>query len=129
MSNVTSFSGRLTKDSEVRFAPTGTAFCNFTVASDFGYGDNGGTNFLECVIIGKRAEGKLPEYLKKGQEVHIIGELQIKSYEDKEGVNRKDVKIIVDKLDLMGGSKTNHGQASHQQQDTSDSDPFGQPPF
>ena len=105
MSNVTSFSGRLTKDSEVRYAPSGAAFCNFTVASDFGYGDNGGTNYFECVIIGKRAEGKLPEYLKKGQEVHIIGELQIKSYKDKEGVNRKDIKTVVDKLDLMGGTK------------------------
>jgi len=101
--NVYSFTGRLARDSETRFTPGGMAICNFTVAVDYGFGDNKGTNWLRCSLFGKRAEGQLPKYLVKGTQVAISGELRIREYDDKDGVKRTSVEVNVDKLDLIGG--------------------------
>ncbi|OIP99899.1 MAG: single-stranded DNA-binding protein [Zetaproteobacteria bacterium CG2_30_46_52] len=101
--NVYSFTGRLGRDSEQRFAQNGTAICSFTVAVDYGYGDNKGTNWVRCSLFGKRAEGGLPQYLKKGAQVAINGELRIREYDDKDGNKRTSVEVNVDNLDLIGG--------------------------
>ncbi|MDQ6953236.1 MAG: single-stranded DNA-binding protein [Mariprofundaceae bacterium] len=101
--NIYSFTGRLGRDSETRFTPGGMAICNFTVAVDYGFGDNKGTNWLRCSLFGKRAEGQLPKYLVKGTQVAISGELRIREYDDKDGNRRTSVEVNVDKLDLIGG--------------------------
>jgi len=101
--NIYSFTGRLGRDSETRFTPGGMAICNFTVAVDYGFGENKGTNWLRCSLFGKRAEGQLPKYLVKGTQVAISGELRIREYDDKDGVRRTSVEVSVDKLDLIGG--------------------------
>jgi len=104
--NICTFTGRLAKDSEVRSTTGGTAVCNFTVAVDYGYGEHKGTNWMRCSLFGKRAEGKLPEYLKKGTQVGISGELRISQYEDKEGVSKTSVDVSVEKIDLLGQPKS-----------------------
>jgi len=101
--NIYSFTGRLGRDSETRFTPGGMAICNFTVAVDYGFGENKGTNWLRCSLFGKRAEGQLPKYLVKGTQVAISGELRIREYDDKDGNKRTSVEVSVDKLDLIGG--------------------------
>ena len=101
--NVYSFTGRLARDCEQRFTQSGMAICSFSVAVDYGFGDNKGTNWIRASLFGKRAEGGLPQYLKKGTQVAISGELRIREYDDKEGVKRTSVEVSVDKLDLIGG--------------------------
>lgn len=93
--------GRLAADAEVRFNPAGNAFCNFTVISNYGYGENKGTNSNRCLVVGKRAEGRLPEYLKKGQQVYIVGEQQTKVWTDSDGKKRYDVQTFVGTLELL----------------------------
>jgi len=102
--NVYNFTGRLARDAETRFTQGGLAICSFSVAVDYGYGDNKGTNWLRCSLFGKRAEGQLPKYLVKGKQVAISGELRIREYDDKEGNKRTSVEVSVDKLDLIGGA-------------------------
>ena len=103
--NIYSFTGRLGKDSETRFTQGGMAICSFSVAVDHGFGEKKGTNWLRCSLFGKRAEGKLPQYLIKGAQVAISGELRIREYDDKDGNKRTSVEVSVDKLDLIGGNK------------------------
>jgi len=103
--NLYNFTGRLGKDSETKFTPGGMAICSFSVAVDYGYGENKGTNWIRCSLFGKRAEGKLPQYLVKGAQVAVSGELRIREYDDKDGVKRTSVEVSVDKLDLIGGNK------------------------
>ena len=115
--NVYSFTGRLARDSETRFTQGGMAICSFTVAVDFGYGENKGTNWLRCSIFGKRAEGGLPKYLVKGTQVAISGELRVREYDDKDGNKRTSVDVSVDKIDLIGGrSDGGQGGGGYQQQ-------------
>ena len=97
--------GRLAADAEVQRNSAGNTFCNFTVLSDFGYGENKGTNSNRCLIVGKQADGKLPEYLKKGQQVYIIGEQQTKKWTDDNNNTRYDVKTFVGTLELLSPPK------------------------
>ena len=101
--NIYTATGRLTKDAETRFTQSGMAICNFTTAVDYGYGDNKGANFIRCSLFGERAKGKLPEYLLKGTQVAVSGELKIREYDDKDGHKRTSVELNVDRLDLIGG--------------------------
>jgi len=116
--NLYTFTGRLARDCETRHTQSGMTVCNFTVAVDVGYGDNKGTNWLRCALFGKRAEGQLPQYLLKGTQVAIAGELRVREYDDKEGVRRTSLDVSVDKLDLIGSkqdSQQNAQQGSYQQ--------------
>lgn len=101
--NIYTFTGRLGRDAEQRVTQSGTSICSFTVAVDYGYGDNKGTNWIRCSLFGKRAEGGLPKYLVKGTQVAITGELRIREYDDKDGNKRTSVEVNVDNLDLIGG--------------------------
>jgi single-strand DNA-binding protein len=125
--NVYTFSGRLTRDCEQRFTQGGMAICSFSVAVDYGFGDNKGTNFIRCSLFGKRAEGGLPQYLLKGTQVAISGELKVREYDDKDGVKRTSVEVSADKLDLIGG-KSDSGQQGNQQRAPAGNDPFADSP-
>ena len=123
--NIYSFTGRLGRDSETRYTQGGMAICSFTVAVDYGFGDNKGTNWIRASLFGKRAEGGLPQYLVKGAQVAITGELKVREYEDKEGLKRTSVEVSVDKIDLIGGR-----EGGQQAAPAKNSDPFaGQPDF
>ena len=127
--NIYNFTGRLARDCEQRFTQGGMAICSFSVAVDYGFGDNKGTNWIRCTLFGKRAEGGLPQYLMKGAQVAISGELKVREYDDKEGNKRTSVEVSVDKLDLIGGKQDNK-QPSATNRENGNSDPFaGQPDF
>jgi len=78
MSNVFSFTGTVGRDAEVRYLPSGQAVLNVTVANNIGFGDKQQTLWIRCAVWGKRAEGQLQNYLKKGQQVFVSGELSQK---------------------------------------------------
>ena len=67
MSNVFSFTWTVGRDAEVRYAPSGVAILNVTVANNICFGDKQQTLWIRVVVFGKRAEGQLQNYLKKSQ--------------------------------------------------------------
>lgn len=99
--NVFTFTGHLGKDCETSATPTGTAVCQFSVAVSSGFGDRQKTTWVRCAVFGKRAEGKLPEHLVKGQKVAISGELTLDEWE-KDGAKHSMLKVNVNGLDLIG---------------------------
>jgi len=111
--NTFNFTGNLGRDVEVKYAASGTAIASFSVPVKSGYGDNEKTSWVRCAIIGKRAEGGLIQYLKKGQLVGISGELSINVYTNKEGVEKTSVEVFVKEIDLLG-SKQQASQAPQQ---------------
>ncbi|MDX8384044.1 MAG: single-stranded DNA-binding protein [Ghiorsea sp.] len=110
--NIYSFTGRLARDCETKFTQGGMAICSFTVAVDFGFGERKGTNWIRCSLFGKRAEGGLPQYLLKGAQVAVSGELKVGEYKDRDNIMRTSVDVNVDHLDLIGGKndKASGGQ-------------------
>lgn len=80
MNNV-SLVGRLTRDPELRYTPSGTAACSFTLAVDdpFAKGDKK-ADFLSIVVWGKSAESSA-NYLKKGHLTGVTGRISTRNYE------------------------------------------------
>lgn len=113
MSNVFSFTGTVGRDAEVRFAPSGVAILNVTVANNIGFGDKQQTLWVRVVLFGKRAEGKLPEYLKKGQQVFVSGELTQSEYKANDGTTKTSLELNATIIDLIG--KRSDGQDAPQQ--------------
>ena len=103
--NTISITGRLTRDAELRYTPSGKPVSSFCVASDYGYGDRKKANFFECGLWGERAE-KVTQYLTKGTPLTVIGELEIYEYQGKDGIKRKAIRVHVDKFEFQGSKPT-----------------------
>ncbi len=101
--NSFSFTGRLTRDAEFRSTPTGLSILKFSVANNTGFGDKQKTNFVNCTLFGKRAEGELHHHLVKGKEVAVSGELNLETYTRKDGSNGASLECKVNSVDLIGG--------------------------
>jgi single-strand DNA-binding protein len=102
MSNVFSFTGTVAKDAEVRYAASGLAVLSVNVANNIGFGDKQQTLWLRVTLFGKRAEGQLKDYLKKGQQVFVSGELSQSEYQANDGTTRTSLELNANIIDLVG---------------------------
>ena len=110
--NLLAMTGNLGRDAEVRQAGSSTV-CSFAVALSSGWGDKKTTTWLNCSLWGKQAEGTLPSYLKKGQQVALTGELSTREYQAKDGTMKTSLELRVGTIDLIGKRDDNSGgQAS-----------------
>ena len=100
--NSISVSGNIGKDSEVRFLPNGDPICSFSVADSMG--KDKPTIWWNCSLFGKRAEA-LSQYLTKGQQVTVIGNVTEREWQDKDGGKRKSMDVRVSDVALMGGKR------------------------
>lgn len=92
--------GRLTKDPEERVTASGTPVCSFCLAVENGYGEKKRTDFLDCVAWSKTAEF-IGNYFSKGQRILLQGHIQTRTWQDKEGKNRKAVEVIADRAGFV----------------------------
>ncbi len=113
MSNVFSFTGTIGRDAEVRSAPSGQTVLNVTVANNIGFGDRQQTLWIRVALWGKRAEGTFPNYLKKGQQVFVSGELTQREYQANDGTTKSSLELNANIIDLIG--KRNEQSAPPQQ--------------
>ncbi len=104
--NILTVTGNLGKDAEVRTAGSGTV-CGFSVAITAGYGDKKQTVWLDCSVWGKQAEGALPGYLKKGQQVAVSGELSTREHEGK-----TYLQLRCNTIDLIGKKDDSQSSAA-----------------
>lgn len=99
--------GNLGKDPEVRFTQSGRAVANFSVAtSEVWTGQDGGrqerTEWHNVVVWGKQAES-CGQYLAKGRQVFVQGNIRTRSYEDKTGNTRYVTEIVAQRVQFLGG--------------------------
>lgn len=112
--NVFCFTGNLGRDAEVKYLPSGSAVCEFSVAATAGYGTRKKTLWIKCSLWGKRAEGSLPELLVKGQSVAVSGELSMREWEGKDGAMRKELELNVNDITLIGQKGAQPGSPSQE---------------
>ncbi|MCX0404083.1 single-stranded DNA-binding protein [Clostridium perfringens] len=100
--------GRLVKEPEIKFLDgDGKAVARFTIAASRKIKGKDGkreTDFFNCVIFGKLAEG-ITKYANKGQEIVLVGEVRNRSYEDKDNIKRYITEVYVSEFDLFGSYK------------------------
>jgi single-strand DNA-binding protein len=98
--------GNLGRDPEVRYAPSGDAITNITVATTDQWKDKSGekqerTEWHRVVFFGRQAE-IAGEYLKKGSQVYIEGSLRTRKWTDQGGQERYTTEIIADRMQMLG---------------------------
>jgi len=96
------FTGNLGGDAETRFTPGGDAVVQFSVAATAGYGDKQVTTWAKCIMFGKRGEA-VSEYLTKGTKVGIVGEVALKKWKNRDGIEVSTLEVRVNDLTLLGG--------------------------
>ena len=95
--------GRLTKDPELRYSPSGVAIANFTLAVERNFKNAQGekeTDFFNCVVYKQLAE-LCANYLAKGRLASIDGRIQIRTYNDKERQKRWVTEIIGENVQFL----------------------------
>ncbi|NOT84510.1 MAG: single-stranded DNA-binding protein [Methylococcaceae bacterium] len=112
MSNVFSFTGTVGRDAEVRPTPSGQTVLNVTVANNIGFGDKQQTMWVRVALWGKRAEGSLAQYLKKGQQVFVSGELSMREYQATDGTTKSSLELNANIIDLVGKRNEQTGQGA-----------------
>jgi single-strand DNA-binding protein len=129
MSNVFSFTGTIGRDAEVRYAQSGLAVLNFTVANNIGFGDKQQTLWIRVALFGKRAEGSLKDYLKKGQQVFVSGELTQSEYKANDGTTKTSLELNANIIDLIGKkSESSQPQQNYQSSGAREQAPARQAP-
>ena len=101
--NLVILTGRLTKEPEIKFGASGTAYCKFTLAVNRVKKDDP-ADFIFCSAFGKTAE-LIAEYVKKGNNLGIQGRLQQDTYE-KDGEKISKTGVTVDKIEFLESNKT-----------------------
>lgn len=114
--NSWAFTGRLGRDSELRILPGGTSVLNFSAAVDVGFGEKKATIWPNCSMFGDRAE-KLEQYLKKGQQVGIVGEVSLREWGN-DGQTKTALEVRVLSVELLGskdGGRQDRSEPARQQ--------------
>ena len=99
--------GNLGQDPELRYTGSGTAVCNFSLATTESYKDRDGNQVENTewhrVVAWARLAEICGEYLKKGRQVYIEGQIQTRQWEDKEGQTRYTTEIKAREMQMLGG--------------------------
>ena len=100
-------SGRVGKDAELRYIPSGKAVLNFSLAVDVGFGDKKETQWWKCAMWGERGE-KLHQHIVKGKVLTVEGitsGAEPRTWTDKAGTVHAEWAMSINKLAFVGGGK------------------------
>lgn len=109
--------GRLGQDPELKYTPSGSAVCNFSVATSESWNDKSSgqkqerTEWHRVVVWGKLAE-LCNQYLSKGRQAFVEGRLQTRSWDDQNGQKRYATEVMATTVQFIGGQAT-QGQGNY----------------
>jgi single-strand DNA-binding protein len=107
--------GRLGNDPDMKYTASGTAIANLSVATGKQWTDKQSgerkesTEWHRVVFFGRTAE-VCSEYLKKGSQVHIEGELRTRQWEDQNGQTRYTTEVVGREMIMLGGKHSGKAQ-------------------
>lgn len=123
--------GRLTRDPELRYVPSGQPVASFSLAVDRPFTNQQGereTDFIDIVAWRKLAE-QVSQHLSKGRLVAVEGRLQIRSFETQDGQKRRVAEVVADAVRFLDRKATAAAVAAPAQgeefaEDTEEDVPF-----
>ncbi|MGY3750977.1 single-stranded DNA-binding protein [Vagococcus acidifermentans] len=115
--------GRLTRDPDLRYTPSGAAVATFNLAVNRNFTNQSGereADFINCVIWRKSAE-TLANYARKGTLLGVTGRIQTRNYENQQGQRVYVTEVVCDNFQLLESKS-----ASEQRQQQFSGGNFGQ---
>ena len=111
--------GRMTRDPELRQAPSGVPVASFTLAVDRSYTPRDGgerqTDFIDVVAWRNTGEF-VSKYFVKGQMAAVTGRLQIRDWTDKDGNKRRSAEVVADNIYFTESKKSREASFGHTEQ-------------
>lgn len=95
--------GNLTRDPEFSETAAGVAVCKFSIAVSRTYADQNGekqTDFFNCTAWRQTADA-VARYTKKGNKIAVIGSMQSRAYEDRQGVKKTVWEVQVSEIEFL----------------------------
>jgi single-strand DNA-binding protein len=109
--------GNAGRDPEVRYAPSGMAVCNLSIATSSKRKDKGSGEYVEetqwhrVTFYDKLAE-IVGQYVKKGKPLYVEGRIVYRKYTDKDGIEKTSTEIVANEMQLLGGNDGGERQAA-----------------
>ena len=134
MTNNVTLIGRLTKAIDIKATNSGATVGNFTLAVNRTFGKKEQeADFINCVAFNKTAE-IISQYTDKGSQIAVVGRIQTRNYENKEGQRVYVTEVIANQVQLLdskgdkpsGGTNTqgNQNQRPQPTQKAVEDNPF-----
>ncbi len=107
--------GRLGRDPEMRYTPSGRPVTSFTVATSRSWNTSEGERRVETEWFNVVAWSNLAEickqHLTKGQQVYIEGRLQTRNWDDAEGNKHTSIEIVANEMIILGERREAEGSS------------------
>lgn len=126
--------GRMTKDADLRYTPSGVAVATFTIALNRTYSNQQGekeADFINCVIWRKPAEN-VANFTKKGSLVGVEGRIQTRSFDGQDGKRVYVTEVVADSVQFLepknnGNTNTSESEnkSNTERKPSFNDDPFG----
>ncbi|MBQ2768063.1 MAG: single-stranded DNA-binding protein [Clostridia bacterium] len=102
--------GRLTADPELKTTPNGVSVVSFSVAVNRKVGKDKEpvTDFLN-VVAWRGTADFVSKYFRKGSSICVVGSLQVRKWQDKDGGNRYATEIVADEVHFVDGKNEQGG--------------------
>src|SRR3972149_11732911 len=104
--------GRLGRDPEMRYTPSGRPVTTFSLATSRTWNTSEGKRRTETELFNIVAWGSLAEickqHLNKGQQVYVEGRLQTRHWEDAEGIKHSTTEIVANEMIMLGDRRENN---------------------
>lgn len=108
--------GNLTKNPELKELPSGVYVCNMNIAVSRDFGEDG-ADYFDIKVFNKQAQN-CDKFLSKGRKVAVMGRLQNRSYEDKDGNKRYVTEVIANDVEFLSPKENDVVSASTKREDT-----------
>ena len=111
--------GNCGRDPEVRYAPSGAAICNISIATSSRRKDKASGETVEDtqwhrVTFYDRLAEIAGEYLKKGRPVYVEGRLKTRKWQDKEGKDNYTTEIVAEQMQMLGSREGSGGMGDEE---------------
>lgn len=95
--------GNLTRDPELSATPSGVSVCKISIAVNRNFTNANGER--ECdyfnLVAWRQLADNCGKYLSKGKKIAVVGNLQTRSYETKEGDRRYVTEVMADEVEFL----------------------------
>ena len=123
--------GNLGRDPELRYNPSGVAFCTISLATTRNWknretGERQEETEWHRVVFNDKLAEIVGQYTKKGRPIYVEGRLRTRKWQDKEGKDQYTTEVVADQMQLLGGR--DEGQGGGNGGDNGGGEPRGRAP-